>query len=254
VEKYGIKVSIKDRDVKTAADHELLFSSGWPTLKIHTSGTFTIAAGPQSATAIWTSDLSFEPVYWVFSNLADVGTITSTQAVMNVDNVSFQGGKLYYRETLLGEGPVSGRFYIFEYDLTTGYTASLLRAQGISDETDKGLGFKVSKPGTNITTSDFRNYALNSSARTLSIHKTGYGTEDSSSSFSQTIAHGLPYAPFTQVFMHSTGLGFDGWFNVGDFNQNQFMQVNGTNIEFGAVGGIDKWFYIAYKDPYDLEE
>ena len=241
---YGAKGSVPGFDVKTVVDYLQLFNSSWPSIKIGLSGQF-------SGTV--THNLGYPPFYFVASPDGRVN--------------QFAGLDTYgVNSTTLTRVSGSGtpRYYICRLDLTTSFDAPIIQGASIPQQVDEDYGLKITKPGKSVYSTDMRDFALNSSARSLMIHKVApSATVLSGGNYIATIAHGLPYTPIAFVFIlpgvNTLGMDADKYYivpppvGVSGF----YYTVDSTNVSVV----IDPFYFstapfvsvVILKDPLQMQ-
>lgn len=78
MENFGIKMSKEGYDVRSAADKNLIYSSGFNTFKIYAQGTGSVTTSSNPAGEVINLTIShtlgYRPVFWFFSQVYDYGT------------------------------------------------------------------------------------------------------------------------------------------------------------------------------------
>lgn len=239
----NIKVAQQGFDAKTAADHQLLFSSGWPTLKLHKAASFSVLTDGTKQTVVAHS-LGYSPVYWVFTN-GPLGTEPQLYPFL----FTVDGTNLYIEDSSF-PNTITGYYYIFRQNLESKVTSDLISATSRAKNSADDYRFKVARSGKNVASNDFRDLSADSAGRTLNIHRMDYATE-AGVSWSKTVSHGLGYTPFYLVYINDAGTA--GWQLVTGKDQIAFTYADIDVIEFGAISSAGtKWSYIIFKDPYSL--
>lgn len=255
----GAKVSQPNKDVRTAADFELLLSSSFPLLKIHDSGPITISANSSQDIS---HSLGYPPAFWVFRNWStdsdnevyhgDFSTFASytglsNDSVLTIDNNIDSSTDFYY--------------YIFRQDLTDPFSASTINTEASTDDAiDRDYGIKVSKSGSSIASTDLRDYAIHSGTRSPIIHKTEHESHVASQDFdvvTHTLTHNLGYTPLGfaylnlnpqdgndkyQMITDAAGAGGPR-FHLGD------TEIS-LGVTIGSEGGEANTALICLKDPF----
>lgn len=250
----GTKTSLKGYDVISCADHELLFSSSWPLLKIEKQGSFEITDKTQDVT-ITTHDLGYPPMFLAYAsygvNATDDQTRLLTTPVMVSDTTLKWFGD-YYSE---GAGAITVYYYIFRYNMTENFTSPVVNTESSTPATTSNYGFKIAKDGASTESSDLRDYVVHSGARSLQIHKTWYENKESEG-WLQSITHGLPYEPFFLFYLKNTYTGYatTGYWKLMDARSQEVgasadtSTVNLVSIPKGEA------FVAIFKDPFSLEQ
>jgi hypothetical protein len=179
---FGAKGSTKGYNVQDVADYLQLFNSSWPLLKIDLSGNF-------SGTV--THDLGYPPFHFMATSTGQVDQNAGNYAV---DSTTL--ARAY--------GVGTPRYYICRLDLTNPFTAETIpgttRTVNISDD----YGFKVMKPGKDITSADLRDYTLDSSARSLMVQQVSHETMVNTGGglgYETTVSFDTGYTPIAFVFI-----------------------------------------------------
>jgi len=243
---WGAKVSIKGIPVETAADHQLLFSSSWPLLKIHAQGSVTITNNKNDQ-VLYTHGLGYPPVFWVFTVDAtkSIAFLRSASIMVSDTNLKFFGnaGDSGASETIY--------YYIFTQDMTKEFTADALKTTDSDSNVGDDYGFKISKEGKDVRSTDGRDFVINSSYRSLQIHKTKYGEHEAG--WTETVTHDLGYIPFYSVYFNLTGYAPTAsyWWLLTSGEQEYGTHATTTKVETSGVG-VGNVFTIIYKDPWEL--
>lgn len=241
----GIKASQKGYNVRTCADHELLFSSGWPLLKIEKQGSITIADKTQDID-IYTHNLGYVPMFFGYKVSGSTSYLDAS--IYYLSSTSTKLRWLGARKNA-GAGSITIYYYIYRYDMTTNFTAPILHQTPTTPTVIDDYGIKISKEGSDTDSADLRDYVVHSSARNLQIHKTVAFTE-SSIGWSRTITHGLGYEPLFLLYFSdvSGGMGL-----IFEADQEFISNATSTNVVVGGIPTGDG-FVCIFKDPFDLEE
>lgn len=246
-EDFGIKLSLPGSEVETAADTQLLFNSSWPSLKIfkNIEVTQTIPALPTTNTLLYNHGLNFVPAVIPYGG---AGGSTSSGGVAEISrqNVGADTNNLY----LLKGGnsqPINLdiRLSILYLDITVPFTAPVIdTGPSAAARPSPDFGFKISKDGKDVSSTDLRDFILHTSARSPMVHAVVPGTIDTSGTFTYT--HDLPYNPIFFAFIQQTGLyvllnGFSGLTTVG-----QTITIKGVA---GTPCSI-----VILKDPFQITD
>lgn len=256
-EDYGIKASLKGYDIDLAADHQLLFTSLWPLLKIETQGSYTVTDKTQDI-QITTHSLGYPPMFIVFAPLGV--NVDSNQNRLQPDfptcpvMISTTDLVWFGNYSSQGAGSVTLYYYIFRYNMTTDYTASIINTTEASQTIDQNYGVKISKSGSDITSSDLRNFVVHPNARSLQIQKTVH-EEEASAPWNETINHALGYEPFFLWYQKtiSAGATQNYWQIVGARDQERGGYADTSNVYLNSLATGD-YFICIFKDPFTLEE
>lgn len=237
---YGFKTAQPGLDVLTAADYQLITSSGWPLLK-------TVAEGIFDGSGQVTHGLGYHPMFLTFS----------TDGQYTWYGASVSTSVLY--------GNVGDYYRIFALPLRTSFTADVIRSIAqTAGALNRDWGIKVAKPGIDATANNrMLDYALNSNARSPMVHKVHNQTmtdDGTGGVFTIDVPHNLGYRPLCYCFLTQT----DGVeYPVGRFGAHQGIAGAGgtkftidaakasyTGDFFGRNGESDEFTLVFLKDPF----
>jgi len=258
VDIFGAKVSRQGFDVRTCADQELLYSSEFPLLKLHESGTYTIVNGAGVTTMV-THNLGYFPVFTIFNDSkADIGVNTNTSSFKSY------GKDVYWATTsalvidndiAYAYGARTIRYNIYRQDMFTAVDyGSILTTASTKGATDN-FGIKVAKEGKSINSSDYRDFAIHSSLRSLLINKVivhDHTFDSTPSSPLFTEAHGLTYPP---LFLSFEKMDIDDAKAFSIYSADgPFFAADNTNINAYSTAGqynsSDSLIsFVVFKDP-----
>lgn len=248
--KYGIKVSRDGFDAEKCADHELLFSSGFPTLMVHKVGRVT-GSGTAGQTLV-THDLGYYPVFLFLSedengsgkmSLHTGQNIGITTAVLKVWPTSGWSGVGYY--------------VIFRRKLQEEFTAPIVNSLGQQQggASTNSYGFKIPKEGADINSTDYRDFHIHSSTRNMLVHMSGTITKTGNTGPNdfRVITHNLGYKPMYFIFNKPSSGNDDLTYkqmlvlpNTGASHMP--VTATETTVEFQA-NQDGEYAYIILKDP-----
>lgn len=194
---FGAKASVPGYDINHVTDFLMSFNSSWPLLKIEHSdvATITLNGTPQT---IYTHNLGYPPVYFFLSGLAgsifqeygDLSHIGVNNTILGYDGLNPVGGTYTFR------------YYVCRLPLTQNFTAPIVGDSQIQTDISRDYGIKVAKPGKSTSSTDLRDFALNTSSRSLMVHKVDYGTlAFDGSDYVRTVSHGLTYTPIAFCYL-----------------------------------------------------
>lgn len=250
---FGAKGSVPGFNVLTALDYLQQFNSSWPLLKVHATGTASIALNSTPQT-IYTHNLGFPPFFFIAAGgkVSHISGIGVDSSVLAYDGVYPVGGTLNFR------------YFICRLDLTQNFTAPVILGTSTPGAANDDYGFKVAKPGKSTSSTDLRDFALHSSSRSLMVHKVDSGPGSLSGGYYQrTTPHGLTYTPLAFAFV-KYGTNIDG------YNPNWFYMINQpvgaiisyyefdstsvrTYVDSFHVSGAPVTTAVVLKDPYARE-
>lgn len=185
----GIKGSPSGYDVTNLQDYLQTFNSSWPHLKL-------------SETAVFSSNVShglgYPPFYIITSSAADFGADGRVQQLA--------GNSFAVDSTSLTRfsGASTPRYFIFRLDLTQDYTADTVSGNTTSGTRDDDFGFKLTKEGKDISSTDMRDFSLHSGTAAPLVHQVKTGTmvnDGVGLGWSFYLNHNLGYTPTVFVFM-----------------------------------------------------
>ena len=239
---YGIKVSRKGYDVKTASDKQLAFSSQWPLLPIEAEGTYNIASGTQTYT-IYNHNLGYVPVFMCWEEDAS-GNLEVMDA--SYRNVIADTSDLIYKASYSASA-FTLHYKVFRRPLLTEYDAGSLISTDATEKDSGDYGIIVSLPGKDVSSTDKRDFSVRSDVRQLMIHKTGYTTTPVGDG---TVTHSLGYNPMYWMYTENTNRNDAGEWSL--IAETDDFYISSSTTQFTWVlytpPGMN-WAYILFKDP-----
>lgn len=261
---YGAKVSQPGKDVRDAADFELLMSSSWPLLKIHDAA--RVAVAKADTPYLIPHGLGYAPMFWLFRNNDDIG-FNQFIDIMGSANHSIAGGS---NETDLVithnfDEALDFTYYIFRLPLDEDFQAPIVNTEeGDATAIDNDYGVKVTKPGANTDSTDLRDYAVHSGTRSPLVH-----TVHTDRTFvtgtpilhEVSFNHSLGYVPLAYCFVRfpdgaTGGVGTDYFvvqgFTGGLTNANFYIDATEARMSVTVFDNqnVDCTFIIL-KDPFE---
>lgn len=253
----GIKVSQLGYDAENAADQNLLFSSGWPNLKIEKTGTASLFAGVDQD--IYVHNLGYPPFFLIEqfdsngSRIAGVRQRLSDPQYYVTDNkLAVHGGTDITLPTF------NIRFYICRLPLDQPFQAPTYRLSGESQGAKKeNFGVKVLKLGKNSGSTDLRDYTIHSGTRSPQVHSVTTGALGlvAPDDYELTWVNDLGYNPLFFAFTNNGNVfpEFAGqWFGPDNIlggqeleNPTAVSDLTAFSVEAGVLGSI-----VIFKDPY----
>jgi hypothetical protein len=227
----GTKCSQRGIDAKSCPDYRLVFSSYFPTLKIYKTYNFYIADTSVSQ-VICSHDLGYVPAFWIFTDggLGRYRLSPSQYLAMNKKDLLWRSGA--------GAGSLTGRVFIFAFDISKSYLSDDKSATVKSSNESDDFGIKVIKNSPPLEDKD---YSLNSENRYPQIHIVGQGSNN------ETIKHNLGYEPM--YFL---------WAIIDDYGDNRYQSVSSADDSFVTATSTTFHYqflsngtasYIIFKDP-----
>lgn len=180
----GIKGSQIGYDVFSTRDYLQMFNSSWPHLKVSSTGVYSGSVG---------HGLGYVPFFLIASS-ADGRVSFNSGDSFSMDNVALQ----------LYSGSDTPRYYIFRLDIEQNFTADTVDGTTSQGSIDTNRGFKLTKIGADINSTDMRNFSLHSSTvaplvhmvRKVTMVNTGGGL-----GYEYTLNHNLGYTPTAFAFL-----------------------------------------------------
>lgn len=228
---FGLKVSLPGFDVESAADQDLYLSSSWPLLKIDDVLTQQIINLNPSNNLI-THNLGYPPFTLVFSHQNGFQGAASSVNSTTITPVSNN-----YATHVSGD---SLQVYVCRNPLNINFQAPNINLSGSGANAPAGnFGVKFSKPGKDITSTDYRDFTLHSSTKSLQVHQVIY---QSLSEFND-INFGLPNNPANQGIKYITDLPYTpvyfAFFSSDNVNFVPIFAASQTTpkIEYNPIDG-----------------
>lgn len=250
---YGLKVSRQGYDVNSASDRQLAFSSEWPLLPIEAEGTFTIENGETYDEVIYTHNLGYEPVFYVWeendSKLYPGGKLYVynfyvTTTALHINDSTFTDSTIHWK--------------IFRRPLKTNYDSGTLISTDTTEEDSADYGIKVSLPGKGVSSTDKRDFGVRSDVRQFMIHMSGYDEDI----YEKTITHNLGYRPMYWLYFASPdalGRNPEGAYSLVPSADDMVWEITTTTFYWWFTAGylddpvlgdyVFDWAYILFKDP-----
>jgi len=247
---YGAKVSRKGYDVNSCSDNELLFSSEWPLLKLHSTGTYSVS--DIGSVTLTTHGLGYYPMYTIYYT-KDSGTTTQLDPNSGF-YITCDDDKLYIdTTTAVGFGIDSIRWTVYYLDLFTEIDYGSINTTGTAQGSSSDYGIIVSKSGKDYDSTDPRDLALDSRKRSLIVHQVANVAFVSGTVYPNipSVTHNLGYPPFYLSYekLSSDSLVYQ-YVDVG----GPFNGVSDTEIIlFTTAGAIvptnSTVSFVVFKDP-----
>lgn len=247
----GMKFSQAGIDVTKAADHELHFSSDWPTLHVMKGG--YVAKSVADGDIFYQHNLGFIPAFIPYVYSASTGLYSIFRAIMaaNENNI------YYYAPG--GGGSGAGRLqlglFIFNVDITNNYKAPQVNPSlATAAIVPQSAGMRIANDGSNLKSKDMQNYKVDTDARTPLIHAVSYGVGDAIGSTSvlrnYSYTHDLPYNPmFLPYIEHPTHPG--QYMSIANFAG---VTTAGQTITIHDLAVSQRASIVILKDPFDVSE
>lgn len=271
----GAKVSRVNIDVNTASDDQLLFNSGWPTMKIAYQGSATIDS--RVTQDIVTHNFGYAPMFFIYRVSGTTSEFSSYGSVFNGTVVGFFGSNstsLRYFDPGFGSGNVTFYYYVFANPLDQSFTAEIKSTDpDVSSIIGQGpldYGIKVAKSGESAYSTDLRDFAFHSAAMSPNIHMVGYGTPNENATTAPLpakqfqITHNLGYEPLmlTYVDYGSNSPSFTAgyYYMLGGNGGASYTRTYATSTtcrveeDYDLVGGVDATAtcsIVVLKEPFN---
>jgi len=258
----GLKISLPQKNVNTAADQELIFSSSWPNVSVYKAIHVQVNAPPDVGTLVYEHNLGFVPAVFNYQLATDIYTNGSNGLVNTRSSIFVDRKGIYVYPAAFGATTMlSYNLYLV---ITTINIEENVQYPTFKTATTRDLlsntdyGFKVAKVGKSITSTSPRDYVIHSGARSPMVHSVSVGTP-SGGYFSAS--HDLPYTPMFSAFVSTAdyampGVTLDGdvWQSVTGFAGTD---ANGQDIRIRDGFFYNKYSIVIFKDPFtqtDIQE
>lgn len=255
---YGLKASIKGFDISNCKDYQLLFSSSFPSLKIHSMGSFTISDTTKDQT-LATHSLTYKPLFYIFFDRENIGDSAAGYRLAGyIQTGKYCGVNTQYLKWLgatrtAGAGSLNGYYYLFRRDMDTSYTAtSVDTGAGAKVEKDD-YGIKISRAGKDISSTDYRDFIVHTNCQSPMIHMQGSGTQTLGGA-DITITHNLGYQPMFIWYIYDTSAYADGYYSIflaGADDAYSYASTTQLSLHWPYASN---YRYVIYKDPLLLGE
>lgn len=232
----GAKVSQPGVDVKFAADHQLLFSSQFYSLKIHAQGSTTITAG--------------DPLE-VSHNLGYIPAVYAYEGASIFRQLRVDSSKLYFDANPAIDHTFY--YYIFRHDLTTTISQENIDTTATSTGASDDFGFVISKSGFDVSTATPKDMVIDSRYRSHIIHKGG--TQTVTGSATVTISHNLGYVPMFLAYAKGDNQTEVMNVSYNAIDASTFADSSNLTINFDPTSSFGYWttswdvYFIIFKDP-----
>ncbi len=241
---YGSKGSLPGYDVKTAVDYLLQYHSSWPLLKV---GDTNVASGTVD------HNLGYYPFHIVTTATGQVSQLVASS------DIGVSTTQLFNATGL--------RYFIFRLPLTEAFTAPIIPGNTTLTSFNDDYGYKVARPGKDVSSTDLRDFSLHSSTRSPMLHTVSPGAMVNTGGglgFEYTVPHSLGYTPiafaFIQPGVNALGMtpgryfivrpaiGVAGFSYVADSSS---VYVTADNIDFTDTPNVS---VVILKDPFDKQD
>lgn len=276
----GIQIAQQGVPIDDAADYQLVLDSRWPLLEIYIEKEIdvTLPVPPNSpdtsAFAMYytyellTHDLGFPPA-WEFYVDPDVplsDPVTFDSVIIRVTNKRVFVERLVFLDGSTGapSSPsdttfhVKGKVLIYKNNILNEYQSTAFTPEGRGIQERNRYGVKVlteETAATAMSDDDYRNFALNTEAKAMGIHKTGLTVANAATSNIATIQHGLGYLPTFMIYQYIA----DPDYGVlsGGIEEPRLEGVRAdtratnTTLTFRGVQAalVGTYAYLIFKDP-----
>lgn len=253
----GLKISLPQKNVNTAADQELIFNSSWPNLSIYKAIHVTVNAQPDIGTLVYEHNLGFVPAVIPYTPTGVSGGIVNSRSSFFVD----KKGIYVYPASF---GATTALTYDLYLIITTINIEENVQYPTIKTATSRELltntdyGFKVTKEGKDITSTSPRDYVIHSGARSPMVHSV---TAGAASGGVFTATHDLPYTPMFLAYIGASDYDMPGI----NLQGNVYLSVTGftgVTTTDTSISIDENFFYtknsiVILKDPFtqtDVQE
>lgn len=263
---YGMKFSQSGADINKAADHEISFTSQWPSVKIlkHKLYRPVFAVGQgETAKTLETHNFGFVPAFIPYATDREVFSFSLGRSVM------YGNDKEIRLELPGGGGPSPDPDVTIEYpqgmimmaiDIEQNYQApkinplSTPRTMG-----DNKYGAQFVPEGVNMQNKNLSRFLFNTKAKAPLIHQIAHGIADQPtiSSFPGgkdfVIAHDLPYDPIFFVYIEESPEFLPGYYVLRSASVGAIgAGVTASNNIIRVVNPPGKVSVVILKDPFEI--
>lgn len=247
---YGLRVSQRGYDVKTAPDFKQIFSSSWPAFTILEEGAFTVSPGQ----TVVSHNLGYVPAFLLFHNGTTAFALGGSNQAHMIDGFNASSFGMSDTNLIYSSGAgssITGRYLIFQHDLEQSKTFPNVVTGTISDNpdsVDKDYGFKVSKDGADVSSTDLRDFAIHTATRSPNVDTITYGTK-SAGTTPITVTHNLGYEPFPLIYAKLvSGAFIPARWQMLTTASDSFVSVTTTQINVTIPYACD-YSIVVLKDP-----
>lgn len=264
---YGMIVSLLGTDALSTSDQQQLWNSTWPLLKMQ--GAPVDFEWPENQdefseqAVIKPHGLSYPPLIIQSRRLN-----THEDPFYNqVSNVSFDDKSI---EILypFSENRPSTRCFIYRLNLRENYDSPIKTTTFRTPAPfDDDYGIKVLKStADNIDSTDLRDFAIHSGARSPLVHMVRYSEllpiNGGSGGYGASVSHGLPYAPMFFIFLENINPALTGDQDILPWTQIQSGGGGGvtvatatpTTISIKSSVNAFKVSFVVLKDPFNVQD
>ncbi len=247
---FGIKVSRAGFPVETAADHQLLFSSSFPTMLVAMEGTLNSG---QSVS----HNLGYFPVFTF--NLYRAAFNNGNARTFDEGSIAVDTNKLYNNDDQ------TIRYRIFARDLRSSVGGTNINTTPASPSAiNQDYGFKVSQPGYNVLTASLQNLIAFSGqslagypVRLQIIHQIGH-QDNIPTGTTARFSHNLGYVPLFMVYYRQSGslpyTALSTYIQVNsDFSLSITYKATINSSELAVMNNLGYSIdvaYVIFKDPF----
>lgn len=180
---FGLKISKPQYNANTAADANLLFSSGWPSLTLPVERTFT------SGETSYTHSLGFVPFAEIYTTVggACVRSFATSSLPVNSSTIGLP--------TSSSTTTVHLKLYNIDISTDVDYTHTT-KAGAASPVYDPDYGIKYAKDGKDIESTDLRDFILHSRCQSPQV----LAVKTQATAASSTVSYTSPDAYAAWVF------------------------------------------------------
>lgn len=250
----GIKVSQLGYDAGDSGDQYLLFSSGWPLLKIAYTGTVTLDTSKDNV--IFNHNLTYPPFFIMFN-------YTTGKSFMQGPRFRIADPRFYVTTSILGitgagDGslaPQNYRWYICRLPLDQPFTAPVYSLSNpAKGDRNQGIGLKVAKEGADINSTDLRDYTIHSGTRSPMVHSVTAGLmpQVGSSDYELTWINNLGYDPMYFSFSRSDFFANDvgKWYGPVNLADLSSIHPGVQNLTAFSSLPLNYASIVVFKDPF----
>lgn len=246
-----IAVARRGFDLRTASDSDKLFDTRFPSLIIHKRLKFELdLSGPLAVgqfKEMYRHSLGYVPVFVALRSVDD--------DEYNITSEVWVDENFVYVNKPTSTGTYHYLVYLFYKPVFDEFTAPNVASTGEGQGVAGGASMTISRPGYTVDDDDdFRNFVIHPDTKTLTVHKTGsftYETTDTGFKYVD-IEHNLGYQPLYWLY-----LNYESGYTPTITQFIYFLPNTGSpyspsidNQELHFIANQPgEWGYVIFKDP-----
>lgn len=251
----GLKIAQAGFDVTTCADYQLLFNSAWPSLAIALAKTVTMLP---SRNVTIPHGLKFPPFTegWIIQNNVSVGRIFGLSelfesAPQTSVSLSFDNTNVYLSNSDASNSyQVHIKCYYLDISVAADYTNPKPAGEQFTYNPD--YGFKLVKPGRDISSTDLRDFSIHSRAQAPAVLSVVRESTFSNDTNLNSISYMNPpgYSPWVYAFGGPSVGGQTRYSPIPNGpQQNGFLFQSGATSYLSYANGVGIGSLVVLRDP-----